>query len=58
MKMKEPFFMKNPEWYTFNEEKCKLELTEQAPQEAIDSYIKFYAFLDSFEKNSELVEEE
>ena len=38
----EPYFMSNKEWYIFNEEKWKYELTDKAPQEAIDSYNDFY----------------
>lgn len=37
-----PYFMENEEWYTFNEEEWKYELTDKAPQEAIDSYNDFY----------------
>lgn len=37
-----PYFMSNKEWYVFNEEKWKYELTDEAPQEAIDSYNDFY----------------
>ena len=44
-----PYFMQNEEWYTFNEDEWKYELTSLAPQEAIDSYKKFYA--DDFKTN-------
>lgn len=37
-----PYFLENKEWYTFNEEEWKYELTDKAPQEAIDSYNEFY----------------
>lgn len=39
---KTPYFMKNKEWYTYNEEKHIYELTDKAPQEAINSYNDFY----------------
>lgn len=38
-----PYFLTNPEWYTFDEEKFKYILTEKAPPEAIESYKEFYA---------------
>ena len=39
-----PYFLENEEWYTFNEEEWKYELTDKAPQEAIDSYNDFYNY--------------
>ena len=41
-----PFFMTNPEWYIFNEDEWRYELTDQAPPEAVDSYTEFYGELD------------
>lgn len=39
-----PYFLENEEWYKFNEEEWKYELTDKAPQEAIDSYNDFYNY--------------
>ena len=39
-----PYFLENEEWYTFNEEEWKYELTDKAPQEVIDSYNDFYNY--------------
>ncbi len=39
---KEPYFMTNPEWYTFDEEQFKYVLTEKAPKKAVESYKTFY----------------
>ena len=43
-----PYFMENETWYRFNYESRKFELTDNAPQKAVDSYKSFY---DSIEKN-------
>lgn len=40
--LKEPLFMKNKEWYYFDEDECKLKLTDKATKEAIESYNEFY----------------
>lgn len=37
-----PYFMKNEEWYYYDIETFKYQLTDKAPQEAIDSYNKYY----------------
>ena len=48
MRFDEPFFMTNSEWYrkATDEEETEtgrgLELTDAAPQEAIDSYWEYY----------------
>ena len=42
-----PYFMKNEEWYRYDEEKGKLVLTDKAPPEAVKSYKKFYRLLES-----------
>lgn len=44
----EPYFLKNEEWYYFDEENFKYMLTEEAPPEAIASYKEFYS-----EKNND-----
>lgn len=56
---KEPYFMKNEEWYTFDEINFKYVLTDKAPQEAIDSYNEFYKgietqFDEDFDESSDL----
>jgi len=43
----EPLFMKNSEWFTFDEETWMYKLTEKAPQEAIDSYNEYYETINS-----------
>lgn len=44
---KPPFFLKNKNWYIFNEKECRYELTKKAPKEAIESYEKFYKDLEN-----------
>lgn len=39
----EPYFMKNKEWYRFNEDKFRYELTDKAPEKAKQSYEEFYS---------------
>lgn len=46
MTQTEPYFMKNDEWYYFDEADFKYKLTDKAPKEAIDSYNKFYDVLE------------
>ncbi len=40
----QPYFMKNKEWYKFNDEKWKLELTElgKADPKVVASYDEYY----------------
>ena len=45
-----PYFMTNEEWYYHDDQEMVLKLTDKAPQEAIDSYIKFYEQLEMVEK--------
>lgn len=42
MKIPEPFFIKNEEWFVFNEEECRYDLTDKAPKDAVESYNEFY----------------
>lgn len=42
MILKKPYFMKNKEWYYWDENEWKYKLTDKASQEAIESYKKFY----------------
>ena len=36
-----PYFMTNPSWYRFNDEKGEVELTEDAPEEAVKCFQEF-----------------
>lgn len=38
----EPCFLKNVEWYYFDETDFCYKLTDNAPKEAVESYNKFY----------------
>lgn len=38
----EPYFMKNKEWYYFDENDFLYKLTKNAPPEAVQSYDDFY----------------
>lgn len=42
MKLPEPYFMTNPEWFYHDEEEFCYKLTDKAPKEAVASYIDFY----------------
>lgn len=46
MRMEEPYFMKNPEWYSFDEKEFKYVLTDKATDEAKKSYDEFYDTLE------------
>ena len=37
-----PYFFINKEWYYYDEKEEIYKLTDKAPQEAIESYKKFY----------------
>lgn len=37
-----PYFLENEEWYKFNEDEWKYELTDKAPEKARKSYEEFY----------------
>lgn len=43
----EPYFMKNKEWYYFDEEAFMYKLTDKAPKKAQESYKEFYDELNS-----------
>ena len=53
--IEKPYFMQNPEWFViadvmkdgFPDDGRGYHLTDKAPQEAIDSYDKFYAEIES-----------
>lgn len=38
----EPYFMKNEEWYYYDEKEGCLKLTDKAPEKARKSYIEHY----------------
>lgn len=40
-----PYFMKNKEWYYFDEKEFVYKLTDKAPKEAKESYEQFYMLL-------------
>ena len=40
----EPYFMKNEEWYYFDEKDFMYKLTNKAPKEAVKSYKEFYDY--------------
>ena len=44
---KEPYFMKNKEWYYYDEVDGTYKLTDKAPPEVVKSYKEFY---EEFEK--------
>lgn len=43
----EPYFMTNPDWFTFDIKSKRYVLAEDAPKEARASYKQFYEDLDS-----------
>lgn len=47
MMIEKPFFMKDKSWFRFNEEKFRYELTDKAPEEAVESYNEFYELLET-----------
>lgn len=47
MTLEEPYFMKNKEWYYFDEEKFRYMLTDKAPEKAKESYKEFYKELEN-----------
>ena len=38
-----PYFLENEEWYTFDEDEFRYRLTDNAPENAIKSFIDFYS---------------
>ena len=42
-----PYFMENPDWYSYNPSLNKYVLTGNAPSEAVRDYNDFYSSLDS-----------
>lgn len=48
----EPYFLKNPDWYTFDEGECRYYLTDDAPPEAVKSYKEFYDLIERSDEAS------
>lgn len=46
----EPYFMKNKEWYYYDEKEGKLFLTDKAPKEARESYEEYYKQFEDIEE--------
>ena len=46
MTLEEPYFMKNKDWYYFDEEEFKYKLTDLATDKAKQSYKEFYETLE------------
>lgn len=46
MILEEPYFMKNPEWYKYDEKNYKYILTDKAPEEAKKSYEEYYKLME------------
>lgn len=46
MTTEKPYFMKNSEWFYFDETEWKYKLTSKATREAVESYNEFYALLE------------
>ena len=42
MMVPEPYFMKNPDWYYFDEDEFMYKLTDKAPEKAKQSYAEYY----------------
>ena len=46
MTLQEPYFMKNKEWFYFDEDAFMYKLTEKAPEKAKESYEEYYKELE------------
>nr|DAN27605.1 MAG TPA: hypothetical protein [Caudoviricetes sp.] len=51
MRSEIPYFLTNPKWYKFDEDKIKYVLTDKAPKEALESYEELYNFENNTEEN-------
>lgn len=47
MRVPEPYFLKNKEWYYFDEEEFMYKLTDKATRKARKSYKDFYKEIES-----------
>ena len=54
MRARAPYFMKNQEWYYFDEENFCYKLTDKAPPDAVKSYNEFYADKTYTDENGEV----
>ena len=46
MTISEPYFMKNKDWFYFDEKEFRYMLTEKAPEKAVESYEEYYKELE------------
>ena len=46
MKIPEPYFMSNEDWYFFDEDEWRYKLTGKAPEKAIKSYEKLNGYVE------------
>jgi len=49
MDVARPYFMKNKDWYYYDEKEGIFKLTDKATKEAIESYEEFYSEDDTIE---------
>lgn len=47
MEVSKPYFLQNPEWYRYNDDLGRYELTDKATPEAKKSFEDFYDLLES-----------
>lgn len=45
----EPYFMKNEEWYYFDEKEFRYKLTDRATDKAKESYKEFYRLVEQMD---------
>lgn len=45
--IEKPYFMRNSEWYYFDDNEFIYKLTEKAPKKAIESYEEYYQLLEN-----------
>ena len=50
VRVPEPYFMTNEEWYYFDDEEFMYKLTDAAPEKAVESYEEFYKQLESMKE--------
>lgn len=43
-----PYFMRNEDWYYFDEEEFRYKLTDKATPEAVESYNSFYELIEKY----------
>lgn len=50
---KQPLFLENPEWYTYDVDEGRYKLTDKATKEAKESYDAYYKRLEEPEETTE-----